>query len=117
MSVLRPSAGTEIRLKAPGVKSPLSASSISGTRIPIIAPIYVPMAIGFGFSPLATASLVGTAAALGDAGSPASDSTLGPTAGLNADGQHDHIWDTVVPTFLHYNVPLVVFGTIAALIL
>jgi predicted histidine transporter YuiF (NhaC family) len=89
----------------------------SFSTIPIIAPIYVPLAIGFGFSPLATASLVGTAAALGDAGSPASDSTLGPTAGLNADGQHDHIWDTVVPTFLHYNIPLVVFGTIAALLL
>ena len=89
----------------------------SFSTIPIIAPIYVPMAMGFGLSPLATAALVGTAAALGDAGSPASDSTLGPTAGLGADGQHDHIWDSVVPTFLHYNIPLVIFGTIAALIL
>ncbi len=89
----------------------------SFSTIPIIAPIYVPMAMGFGFSPLATAALVGTAAALGDAGSPASDSTLGPTAGLGADGQHDHIWDSVVPTFLHYNIPLIIFGTIAALIL
>lgn len=89
----------------------------SFSTIPIIASIYVPMAMEFGFSPLATAALVGTAAALGDAGSPASDSTLGPTSGLNADGQHDHIWDSVVPTFLHYNIPLVIFGTIAALIL
>ncbi len=89
----------------------------SFSTIPIIAPIYVPMAMGFGFSPLATAALVGTAAALGDAGSPASDSTLGPTAGLGVDGQHDHIWDSVVPTFLHFNIPLVIFGTIAALIL
>ena len=89
----------------------------SFSTIPIIAPIYVPMAIGFGFSPLATVALVGTAAALGDAGSPASDSTLGPTAGLGVDGQHDHIWDSVVPTFIHYNIPLVIFGTIAALIL
>ncbi len=39
--------------------------------------------------------------------SPASDSTLGPTSGLNADGQHDHIWDSVVPTFIHYNLPLI----------
>ena len=60
---------------------------------------------------------VGTAAALGDAGSPASDSTLGPTAGLNADGQHDHIWDSVVPTFLHYNIPLIAFGWAAAMLL
>ena len=53
---------------------------------------------------MAIACLLGTAGALGDAGSPASDSTLGPTAGLNTDGQHDHIWDTCVPTFLHYNI-------------
>ncbi|MBD3896268.1 Na+/H+ antiporter family protein [Halomonas sp. ML-15] len=89
----------------------------SFSTIPIIASLYVPLALGFGFSPLATIALVGTAAALGDAGSPASDSTLGPTAGLNADGQHDHIWDTVVPTFLHYNIPLIAFGWIAAMIL
>lgn len=89
----------------------------SFSTIPIIAAIYVPLCISFGFSPLATVALVGTAAALGDAGSPASDSTLGPTAGLNADGQHDHIWDSVVPTFLHYNIPLVVFGWIAAMTL
>lgn len=85
--------------------------------IPIIAAVFVPLCMTLGFSPLATASLIGTAAALGDAGSPASDSTLGPTAGLAADGQHDHIWDTCVPTFIHYNIPLIIFGTIAAVIL
>ena len=89
----------------------------SFSTIPIIASIYVPLGLSFGFSPLACAALVGTAAALGDAGSPASDSTLGPTSGLNVDGQHDHIWDTVVPTFIHYNIPIIIFGTIAALIL
>lgn len=89
----------------------------SFSTIPIIATIYVPLCIEFGFSPLATIALVGTAAALGDAGSPASDTTLGPTSGLNIDGQHDHIWDTVVPTFLHYNIPLIIFGWIAATIL
>ena len=89
----------------------------SFSTIPIIATIYVPLCIEFGFSPLATIALVGTAAALGDAGSPASDTTLGPTSGLNVDGQHDHIWDTVVPTFLHYNIPLIIFGWIAALAL
>jgi predicted histidine transporter YuiF (NhaC family) len=66
---------------------------------------------------MATAALVGTAGALGDAGSPASDSTLGPTSGLNADGQHDHIWDSVVPTFIHFNLPLLAFGWIAAMVL
>ena len=89
----------------------------SFSTIPIIATIYVPLAISFGFSPMATIALVGTAAALGDAGSPASDSTLGPTSGLNMDGKHDHIWDTVVPTFVHYNLPLIVFGWIAAMTL
>ncbi len=89
----------------------------SFSTIPIIAPIYVPLAMSFGFSITATIALVGTAAALGDAGSPASDSTLGPTAGLNADGQHDHIKDSVIPTFIHYNIPLIVFGWIAAMVL
>lgn len=89
----------------------------SFSTIPIIAAIYVPLALQMGFSPLAILALVGTAGALGDAGSPASDSTLGPTAGLNVDGQHNHIWDTVVPTFLHYNLPLLVFGWIAAMVL
>ena len=89
----------------------------SFSTVPIIAAIYVPLGISFGFSPLAIIALVGTAAALGDAGSPASDSTLGPTAGLNADGQHDHIWDTVVPTFLHFNLPLLAAGWIAAMLL
>ncbi|GMG97053.1 Na+/H+ antiporter family protein [Tepidimicrobium xylanilyticum] len=85
--------------------------------VPIIATFYVPLCIQLGFSPAATIALVGVAGALGDAGSPASDSTLGPTSGLNADGQHDHIWDTCVPTFTFFNIPLLIFGTIAAMIL
>ncbi|PSW03618.1 Na+/H+ antiporter family protein [Photobacterium lipolyticum] len=89
----------------------------SFSTIPILATIYVPLCLTFGFSPMATIALVGTAAALGDAGSPASDSTLGPTAGLNADGQHEHVWETVVPTFLHYNLPLIAFGWLAAMVL
>ncbi|AEX99778.1 Na+/H+ antiporter NhaC [Oceanimonas sp. GK1] len=89
----------------------------SFSTVPIIAAIFVPMALSFGFSPMATIALVGTAGALGDAGSPASDSTLGPTAGLNVDGQHDHIRDSVIPTFIHYNIPLILFGWIAAQVL
>jgi putative amino acid transporter len=89
----------------------------SFSTIPIITTLYVPLCLALGFSPLATAALVGSAAALGDAGSPASDSTLGPTAGLNADGQHDHIRDTVIPTFIHYNLPLIVAGWLAAMVL
>ena len=89
----------------------------SFSTIPILAVIYVPLCISLGFSPLATVAIIGTAGALGDAGSPASDSTLGPTSGLNVDGQHDHIKDSVVPTFLHYNIPLLIFGWIAAMVL
>jgi hypothetical protein len=99
-----------------GLLITMGIGSSFGT-VPIIATIYVPLCAELGFSLLATASLIGTAGALGDAGSPASDSTLGPTSGLNADGQHHHIWDTCVPTFLHYNIPLFVFGLIAAMVL
>ncbi|MED0708281.1 Na+/H+ antiporter family protein [Aneurinibacillus aneurinilyticus] len=99
-----------------GLLITMGIGSSFGT-VPIIAAIYVPLCSELGFSVLATAALIGTAGALGDAGSPASDSTLGPTSGLNADGQHHHIWDTCVPTFLHYNIPLFVFGLIAAMIL
>ena len=89
----------------------------SFSTLPIIAMIYVPLCLALGFSPAATVAIVGAAGALGDAGSPASDSTLGPTAGLNADGQHDHIRDSVIPTFLHYNLPLIVSGWVAAMVL
>lgn len=85
--------------------------------IPIIAAIYCPLGLELGFSSSAIILLVGIAGALGDAGSPASDSTLGPTAGLNADKQHNHIWDTCVPTFLTYNTSLIIGGTIGAILL
>ncbi|MFF5995769.1 Na+/H+ antiporter family protein [Lysinibacillus sp. KU-BSD001] len=99
-----------------GLLITMGIGSSFGT-IPILAALFVPLCAAVGFSPLATAALIGTAGALGDAGSPASDSTLGPTSGLNADGKHNHIWDTCVPTFLHYNIPLFIFGLIAAMVL
>ena len=85
--------------------------------IPIIAAIYVPFGISLGFSVPAIILLIGIAGALGDAGSPASDSTLGPTSGLNMDGQHNHIYDTCIPTFFVYNIPLLVAGVIGAMML
>lgn len=99
-----------------GLLVTIGIGSSFGT-LPIIATIYCPLGISLGFSVPAIILLVGVAGALGDAGSPASDSTLGPTSGLNADKQHDHIWDTCVPTFLHYNIPLLIFGTIGAMFL
>ncbi|WRB28014.1 Na+/H+ antiporter family protein [Helicobacter pylori] len=85
--------------------------------IPIIAVFYVPLCAKLGFSIESMILLIGIAAALGDAGSPASDSTMGPTCGLNADNQHNHIYDTCVPTFLVYNLPLIVVGVVGALLL
>lgn len=78
----------------------------SFSTIPVTAVLYVPLCRAMGFSPAATILLLSAAAALGDAGSPASDTTLGPSAGLGIDGQHDHIRDTCIPTFIHYNIPL-----------
>lgn len=84
--------------------------------IPILAVLYVPIFIKLGFSIPSAIIVLGAAAALGDAGSPASDTTLGPTSGLNADGQHNHIWDTCIPTFLHYNIPLILTALISVII-
>ena len=84
--------------------------------IPILAVLYIPICLKLGFSLPSIIIVLSAAAALGDAGSPASDTTLGPTAGLNADGQHNHIWDTCVPTFLIYNIPIIISALIAVLI-
>ncbi|HFN9470643.1 TPA: Na+/H+ antiporter family protein [Staphylococcus aureus] len=89
----------------------------SFATIPIIASLFIPFGASIGLDTMALIALIGTASALGDSGSPASDSTLGPTAGLNVDGQHDHIRDTCVPNFLFYNIPLMIFGTITAMVL
>ncbi len=89
----------------------------SFSTVPLIAAIYVPLCVKLGISPLAIIAIVGVAGALGDAGSPVSESVLGPTAGLNADGQHDHIYDSTIPTFIHYNLPLLAAGWIAGMIL
>ena len=81
--------------------------------IPILAVLFVPIFSQLGFTPAEAIVVLSAAAALGDAGSPASDTTLGPTAGLNADGQHNHIYDTCIPTFLHFNTALIVFALLS----
>ena len=83
--------------------------------IPVVAAIYIPLCLKLGLSVPGSVVILAAAAALGDAGSPASDSTLGPTSGLNVDGQHDHIWDTCVPTFLHFNILLIIGGFIGGM--
>ncbi|PID75983.1 MAG: sodium:proton antiporter [Deltaproteobacteria bacterium] len=89
----------------------------SFASVPILAPIYIPLAVALGFSPLACMAILGASAALGDAGSPASTITLGATAGLNADGQHDHIKDSVIPTFFHANFGMILFTWIAVAVM
>ena len=81
--------------------------------VPVLAVLFVPLCAELGFSVAATTILLASAAAIGDTGSPVSDTTLGPSAGLNADGQHDHIWDTCVPTFIYYNIPTFIWGVAA----
>lgn len=67
----------------------------SFATIPIIASLFIPFGASIGLDTMALIALIGTASALGDSGSPASDSTLGPTAGLNVDGQHAiHVYQT-----------------------
>ncbi|PAF43930.1 sodium:proton antiporter [Helicobacter sp. 11S03491-1] len=108
--------GGAILMLVIGLLITLGIGTSFGT-IPVIAAFYCPLCVALGFSSSATILLLGIAGALGDAGSPASSSTMGPTSGLNADGQHDHIWDTCVPTFIAYNIPLMVFGVVGAMIL
>lgn len=105
-----------IAMLAVGLFVTMGIGTSFGT-VPIIATIFVPLGAALGFSPAAIIALIATAGAMGDAGSPASDSTLAPSAGLGADNQHDHIWDTCVPTFIHFDIPLFVFGVIAAMVL
>ncbi len=85
--------------------------------IPILAVLFVPICLKMGFNNGQIVVLLAAAAALGDAGSPASDTTLGPTSGLNADGQHNHIYDTCIPTFIHYNLTLIIFALIGIYLL
>ena len=85
--------------------------------IPIIATLFCPICLELGFSTALIIFIIGVAGALGDAGSPASETTMGTSVGLNADKQHDHIKDTCVPTFIFYNIPLLILGSIIAMFL
>ncbi|PAF52484.1 Na+/H+ antiporter NhaC family protein [Helicobacter sp. 13S00477-4] len=108
--------GAAVLMLLVGLFITLGIGTSFGT-IPVIAAFYCPLCIQLGFGSEATILLLGIAGALGDAGSPASDSTMGPTSGLNADGLHDHIRDTCIPTFIVYNIPLMIFGVGGAMVL
>jgi len=108
--------GAVIAMQMVGLFITMGIGTSFGT-IPIIASIFVPFMMAMGFSPQAIAVLIISAGVTGDAGTPASDTTLGTSAGLTLDGQHDHIYETCIPTFIHFNFPIMILGSIAALIL
>ena len=95
-----------------GLLITMGIGSSFGT-IPILAVLFVPLCIKLGFSTPLIIIIMCAAAALGDAGSPASETTLAPTSGLNVDNQHNHIKDTCIPTFLHFNLALIIMTLIA----
>jgi len=108
--------GAVIAMQLVGLFITMGIGTSFGT-IPIIAAIFVPFMVAMGFSPPAIAVLIISAGVTGDAGTPASDTTLGTSSGLTVDGQHDHIYETCIPTFIHFNFPIMILGGIAALIL
>ncbi|MCY4045815.1 MAG: hypothetical protein OXE99_12125 [Cellvibrionales bacterium] len=85
----------------------------SFSTVPIIASVFVPLALEMKLEPLSIITLIGTAGALGDACSPVSETTLAPSMALNADGQHDHFKDTIIPCFFHITLPLLISGWVA----
>lgn len=89
----------------------------SFSTVPIIAGIYVPLCQALGFSTVATVCLIGASAVAGDAGSPVSDTMLGVTSGLNADGQFNHMSDGCISAFWFFNLPIMAGGLIGALCL
>lgn len=99
-----------------GLVITLGIGSSFGT-VPIVATLFTPICIAFDFSTASIIFIIACAGAVGDTGSPASEQTLGVNVGLNVDGQSDHIKDVCIPTFIFYNIPLVVLGTAVACIL
>ncbi|EFO9214474.1 sodium:proton antiporter [Campylobacter lari] len=99
-----------------GLLITIGIGSSFGT-IPIIVALFCPICIELGFSSAAIIFIIGVAGALGDAGSPASETTLGVSIGLNADKQGDHIKDTCIPTFLCFNGSLLILGSVIAFFL
>jgi hypothetical protein len=89
----------------------------SFSTVPIIASVFVPITLEMQLEPIAIVTLIATAGALGDACSPVSETTLAPSMSLNADNQHDHFKDTIIPTFFHITLPLLLFGWVGVILL
>lgn len=89
----------------------------SFSTVPIIAGVYVPFCSALGLNTTASICVIASAAVIGDAGSPVSDTMLGISTGLNADGQSNHILDVVLPALLHFNIPVMVMAIIGVYVL
>ena len=89
----------------------------SFSAIPVVTVLYVPLCQQMSFSKSAVIVLISAAVLFGGIASPASDTALGSTAGLNADGQHDHIRDTCIPAFFHLSLPLLLVSVLLSQII
>lgn len=87
------------------------------STVPIVATVLVPLGLSLNMSPALIIILVSASGALGDSGSPSSNQALIPTAAFNIDGQHDHIRDSCIPSFIFVNIPLFIICTLAAIFL
>jgi len=87
------------------------------STVPIVSAVLVPLGLQLGMSPAAIIMLVAASGALGDSGSPSSNQTLVPTSAFNIDGQHDHIKDSCIPSFIFVNIPIILVCTVAAMFL
>lgn len=87
----------------------------SFSTVPIVATVLVPLGLHLNMSAACIIMLVAAAGALGDSGAPSSNQTLIPTNAFNIDGQHDHIKDSCIPSFIFVNIPIIIVCTIAAL--
>lgn len=89
----------------------------SFSTVPIVATVLVPLGVQLGMSHAAIILLVAASGALGDSGAPSSNQTLIPTSAFNIDGQHDHIKDSCIPSFLFVNIPLIIVCAIVGCII
>ena len=89
----------------------------SFATVPIIALFFVPICLHLQLNVDVILCLIASSAILGDTGSPASEVTLVTSSILNTNNEHQHIKDTVIPTFIHFNVPLLIFALLSCAIL
>ncbi len=89
----------------------------SFSTVPILAAIFVPLCVQLGFDPLATVCIVGTAGALGGRRVACIGFHPRPDFGAERGWPASPYLGHRVPTFIHYNLPLLAFGWLAAMVL